>query len=106
MPIGELDQRAPDGRRIYRTRRVVRIDDDEHARACADEASQMIEIGEPVAIGIGAVVARLRGNLGEDGRVQRVRRRRHEHFIAFVNERIERQLDPFGRAGRNEHAVG
>ena len=58
----------------------------------------MIEIRKPVAIGIGAVVARLRGNLREDGGVQRICRRRDQHFIAFVDERVERELDPFRRA--------
>ena len=57
------------------------------------------------AIRIRAVVAGLRGDLGQDGRIQRVCRRGNQYFVAFVDERIESQLDAFRRARRDEHAV-
>ena len=66
----------------------------------------MIDIGLPVALRIRAVVARLGRNLRDDRRVERIRRQRHEHFVAFVDERVEYEIDPFGRTGGQEHAIG
>ena len=105
VPIGEVDQRAADRRRIHGAGRIVRIDDDEHPRAIADEAAQRFEIRQPVACGVSAVVARDRADLGQHRRVERIRRQRDEHFIPLVDQRVQRQIDGLRRAGRDQHAV-
>ena len=105
MPIRQVEERAPRRRRIGRAGRVVGIDDDERARRRRHEAAQVIEIRHPPAVGIGPIEQRARAELGDDGRVQRIGRHRHQHFAVFVDERAERELDAFGRAGREKRAI-
>ena len=67
--------------------------------------AQMIEIGKPFVIRIGPVVARLRVDGCQYRRVKRIGRHRDEHFIALVNERVQREIDAFGSTGGNEDPV-
>ena len=106
MLFRDGDQRAARGLRIDRAGGIVRIDHDERARLRGDQALDVIEIGLPIVGVIGLVVRRLRADLGEDRGVERIRRRRHEHFFAFVDDSREGQLDPFRRARRDQHAIG
>ena len=66
----------------------------------------MIEIRHPPARGIRPVEPRARADLREHRRVQRVGRHRHEHFAAGVDHRRQGELDAFGGAGGEEHAIG
>ena len=63
---------------------------------------QRIEVRQPVASGIRAVVAWNGADLGQHRRVERIRWQRDEHLVAFVDERIQRQIDRFGRPGRDQ----
>ena len=82
-----------DGNRIHGARRIVRVDDDQGPGARRDQRAQMVEIREPVVGRVGPVIARLGVDRGEDRRVQGVGGHRHEHFIALVDERVEREID-------------
>ena len=104
--VRHIEERAARVGRIRRAGRIVRIDDDERARRRRHEAAQVVEIGHPATIGIGAIEDGARAELGDDGRVERIRRHRHEHIAAFVDERRQRELDTFGRAGGEEGAIG
>ena len=106
VAIGQLDERAADLGRIGRAGRVVRIDDDQRARRRGDQAAHVIDVGHPAAIGVGAVKHRARADLGEHGRVQWIGRYRDQHFVARLGERGQRQLNPFRRARRDDHAIG
>ena len=82
------------------------IDDDERARRRRDEAAQVIEIRHPAPRRDRSDRTALRAELGDHRRVQRVGRHRHQHIAVFVEERAQDELDAFGGAGREEHAVG
>ena len=71
-----------------------------------DGAGHVLEVGQPAAGRVGAVVDRVGANLREHRRVQGIGGRGHEHVLAFVDDGGERQLDAFGRARRDQHAVG
>ena len=60
--LRDLEQREFRRARIHSAGGIVRIDDDDRARARRDQASQMIEIRLPVLRRIGAVVHRLRAD--------------------------------------------
>ena len=64
----------------------------------------MIEVRLPVAR-ISPVIPRLGADLGNDRRVQRIGRQWHENLVAFVDERVEHEIDRLGRAGRDEDAI-
>ena len=104
--VGEVQQGAPGLGRVDRAGRVVGVDDDERARRRRDEALQVIEIRHPAARRVEPVVLRLGVELGQHGRVQRIGRHRHEHFAARVDDRAERQLDPFRGSRGDEDAIG
>ncbi len=106
VPIGQVEQPAADGGGIGGARRVVGIDDDQRARGRRDEAVDVIEVGRPSARRVGAIEPRARAELRQHRRVQRIRRHRHEHIAFVVDDRAQRQLDRFRRAGGDEDAVG
>ncbi len=106
MLLGELDDRELRFARIDRAGRVVGIDQDQRARAIGDQALDVIEIGLPAVVGIGAVEHRLRPDFGDDRRVERIGRHRHEHFVVGIDQRVEGDLDALGRAGGEQHAIG
>ncbi len=100
--IGELDERASRRFRIHGAGRIVRVD--EHDRACCrrDQSPHVVEVRHPVPRRVGAVVDGARAELAEHRGVERIGGRRHEHLVAGVRERAQRELDAFRRA-RSEH---
>ena len=105
VPLGHVDERAPRGVGIHRAGRIVRVDDDQRARARGDERFEVVEIGLPAVRRVRPVIARVRADLREHGGVERIRRHRHEHRVAWIDQRGQRQLDPFRGAGSDEHAI-
>ena len=69
-------------------------------------AADVVEIGLPAARRIRAIEDRLRSDFREHRGVKRIRRDRNEDLVAWPRERRQRKLDPFGRAGRDHHAIG
>ncbi len=106
VPLGEVDQLTANRRGITGPCRIVRIDDDERTRRRCDEAAEMIEVRNPPAARMRAVVHGAGAELGDDRRVERVRRQRHEHLVAVIDQRAQRELDSLGRARGHDHAIG
>ena len=105
MLFRNIDQRAAHRGGVHGARRVVRIDHDEHARLRRDQAAKVVEVRQPVASGIRAVVPGLGPHLGQHGGIERVGRRGHEHLLALADQRIQREIDGFRRARRDQHAI-
>ena len=70
-----------------------------------DLGAQVFEVRQPVRRGIGAVIPGQRADFRQNRGVQRIGRRRHQHLVALVDERAQRQLDAFRRARRDEDAI-
>ena len=85
------------------SRRSGCSDRSRRARASSerDQALQVIEVGLPAAVRIGPIVARARVDLREHRGVERIRRHRHEHLAAAVDERAQDEIDGFRRTCRN-----
>ena len=62
----------------------------------------MVEVGRPSVRRIRPVETRARAEFRQHRRVERIRRHRDEHFALVVDERAQRQLDRFRRAGGDE----
>ena len=105
MAIRELQHRLAYRRRVGRAGRVVRIDRHNRASVRCHQRREVIEIGNPAAFGIGVVILRPRAELGDDRRVQRVGRHRHEHFTVFVEQCRQREFDRFGCSRGDEDAI-
>ena len=67
---------------------------------------EMIEVGFPAVARVGSIEARARAELGQHRGVQRIGRHRHQHLAVHVDERAQREIDPFRGAGGDEHAIG
>jgi hypothetical protein len=105
VPIGDLEQRQPRLVGVGGAGRVVRVDHDQRARPRGDEAAHVVEVGLPAMRCVCPVEDGARPDLGEHGRVQRIGRSRHEHFVPRLGQGGQRQLDPFRRARRDHYAV-
>jgi hypothetical protein len=106
VAIRQLDQRPAHVGRICGARGIVGIDDHERARRRRHPPLDVVQVRQPAVRGIRPVVDRSRADLGEHGGVERIGRRRHEDFVARLRQRGQRQLDAFGRARGDQHAVG
>ena len=78
---------------------------DHRARRRRDELAQFVDVGRPSACRIAAVVAGPGPELGQHRRVERIGRHRHQHFALLVDQRGERKVDRFRRAGGDEDAI-
>ncbi len=76
-----------------RVRSVIRL------AMCAD-------VRLPAVVGIGAVEDRSGAHLRDDRRIERIGRHRHQHFVARIDQGVERQLDALRRARGEQHAIG
>ena len=81
---------------VHRAGRVVRVDDDDRLGAVGDLGLQIGDVGRP-ALGLVAQVVH-RGSAGQRRRrrPQRIVRRRDQHLVAVVEQRLQRHGDQFG----------
>ena len=104
--LGDAHQRLDDLARIDRAGGVVRIDDDERLAARADQARDLVGVGDERRLGTARVVDRLAAGDDHRGGPQRIVRRRQEHLVAGLEQRLHRHEDQLGDAVAHEHVVG
>jgi hypothetical protein len=82
---------------VHRAGGVVRVDDDD-GPGVGDLGADVVEIGQPVVGFVADVVARGAAGQAHRGRPQRVVGRRHQHFVAGVEQRVHGHHDQLGDA--------
>jgi len=105
MPGRDRDDTLKQLARVVRAGRVVRVDQDDRARARRHQRFDLVRVGEEVVARIAAVIDR--PAIVEDGRrrPQRVIRRRHQHFVARVEQGAQADVDQLTDAVADEHAL-
>ncbi len=83
---------------IQRARRIVRVDDDDGPRARRHLAADVGDVGQPAGLLVADVVHGRAARQPDDGRVQRIVRRRDQHLVARVEQRVHAEGDQLGRA--------
>ncbi|MNT22690.1 hypothetical protein D3C72_1580830 [compost metagenome] len=84
--------------RIQRPGGVVRVDDDDGLGMRRDAGTDIGRIWHPVVGLVADIVHRRAARQADRGGPQRVVRRRHQHLIAGVEQRVDRHHDQFGGA--------
>jgi hypothetical protein len=84
--------------RIQRAGRVVRVDDDDGARLRRDLGADVVEVGQPAVLPRRTGSARRAAGQADRGGPQRIVRRRHQHFVAGIEQRVHGHHDQFGDA--------
>ena len=84
--------------RIKRTGRVVRIDHDDGARIGRNLGANIVKIGQPAAALVTDVMHRRAARERYGGGPQRIVGRRHQHFVAIVEQPLHGHHDQLGGA--------
>ncbi|CAG7022845.1 hypothetical protein PICSAR15_04119 [Mycobacterium avium subsp. paratuberculosis] len=94
----QIDHLAQDFAAVHRAGRVVRVDHHQRLGALGDLGFQIGDVGLPALRLVAQVVHG--GAAGQRGRrrPQRVVRRRDQHLVAVVEQRLQRHRDQFGHA--------
>ncbi|MCY1235417.1 hypothetical protein D9M72_480320 [compost metagenome] len=82
--------------RIQRPGGVVRVDDDDRLGMRRDAGADIGRIGHPVIGLVADIVHRRAAREAHGGGPQRVVRRRHQHFVAGIEQRVDGHHDQFG----------
>ena len=91
--------------RVRRAGGIVGVDQHDGAGARADQLLDLDRIGQEIVVRIAAVIHRTAVIEDGRGRPQRVVGRRHQHFVARIQQRAQRQVDQFRHAVADEYAV-
>ena len=91
--------------RIQSAGRIVRVDDDDCARARCDLGADVVQVGQPAGALVADIVARLAARQAHCRRPQRVIGRRHQHLVATVQQRLHRHHDQLGYAVANDDVI-
>ena len=92
--------------RVHRSRRVVRVDDDDRLRAIGDPRADVLEIRVPAVVLIADVVHRRTAREARHRGPQRVVRRGDQHLVALVEKGLHRHRDELGDAVAEEDVLG
>ena len=95
---GDLEDLLQQVIRIQRAGGVVGVDDDDGARALGDLGADVVQIRQPARAFITHVVHGRATREADRRRPQRVIRRGHQHLVARVQQRVERQHDQLAHA--------
>ena len=95
---GDVDEPLHDLLAVDRAGGVVRVDDHQGVGVLGDLGLDVLEVGVPVVVLVAEVVHR--GAAGQRDRAgpQRIVGRRHQNFVAIVNECLEHHRDQLGDA--------
>ena len=83
---------------IKRPGRIVRVDDHDGPGVGRDLGADVVEVGQPTVLLVAQVVPRRAAREADGGGPQRIVRRRDQHFVARIEQRVHRHHDQLGRA--------
>ena len=94
----QVDDLLQHGNRVQRAGGIVRVDDDDGFRVRRDLAAHVLDVGIPLVLLIAHIMHGIAARQADGGRPQRIVGRRHQHFVATVEQGVHRHDDQFGRA--------
>ncbi|MNI30365.1 hypothetical protein D3C73_842110 [compost metagenome] len=102
----DLDHALQQLARVAGAAGVVRVDQHDGAGARGHQRLDLARVRLEAVLGGAAVIHRAAVVEDGRGRPQRVVRRGHQHFVARVEQRTQRQVDQLADAVADEHTVG